>query len=470
MGEGKSAALVWCPFYHTQQNPGARWAMIRDTWENLRDTTLKEFFRWFPDGIAGKFVKSTKTWTWTCEGMKGEIMWLGMDVEADAAKLQSRELAGFCIDEPAPAATTGGVSEFIFDAAMTRLRQPGMKWYGAKLAENNPDEGHWTHRRFVEPGYRGYGDIKLPPMQTRGFSFFQTTRPENLKNLPDGYYETMGKRYEEAGRLDLKTRFADGDFGFQQPGEPVTPEFNKSIHVKSSIAVLDSPIMCCWDFGLNPTCIITQISPMSNWMILEAYVGEEIGTLELIQDVITGRIEDRFKGLSISHYGDPQGKQRDQSSSEQTAVKVIKQELGGRWYPGPREWPARRDAIRRCLGLLRNGVGLVQIDEKKAKAVWHALRGGWHYQKHNTGIVSQQARKDIHSHPGDALSYGAALLFPAGERKTRNVGGGIAIRQPTYFRRAKGGPRPVETDDAPVFQPERPSSVPVDGAPFSSKG
>jgi hypothetical protein len=209
---------------------------------------------------------------------------------------------------------------------------------------------------------------------------------------------------------------------------------------------------------------------MTNWMILEAYVGEEIGTLELIQDVITGRIEDRFKGLPISHYGDPQGKQRDQSSSEQTAVKVIKKELGGRWYPGPREWPARRDAIRRCLGLLRNGVGLVQIDEKKAKAVWHALRGGWHYQKHNTGIVSQQARKDIHSHPGDALSYGAAVLFPTGERKTRNVGGGIAIRQPAYFRRAKGGPRPVAADDAPVFQPERPSSVPEHGAPFSSRG
>ena len=464
MGEGKSTALCWSVFYHTQQNPGARWAIIRDSWENLRDTTLKEFLRWFPDGIAGRFVKSTKTWTWTCHGMSGEVMFMGMDIESDAAKLQSRELAGFCIDEPAPAAFAGGVSEFIFDAAMTRLRQPNMKWYGAKLAENNPDEGHWTHRRFVEPGYKGFPSIQLPPMQTPGFQFFQTQRAENLKNLPDGYYETMSKRYDEAGRPDLKARFADGSFGFQQPGEPVTPEFNRNIHVKHSLAVLDSPIMLCWDFGLNPTCVITQISPMTNWLMHEAYVGEGIGTLELIQDVVKGRIEERFKGLPISHYGDPQGKQRDQSSSEQTAVRVIKHELGGRWYPGPKEWPERRDAIRRCLGLLRNGTGLIQIDEQRAKAVWHALRGGWHYQKHNNGMISQLPRKDINSHPGDAVSYAAAVLFPAGEHKTRGFSGSISIRQPTYFKRARGRPplSPVE----PVFEPIAATSIPEHGAPM----
>jgi hypothetical protein len=295
--------------------------------------------------------------------------------------------------------------------------------------------------------------------------------PENLKNLPEGYYEIMGKRYEEAGRLDLKARFADGEFGFQQPGEPVTPEFNRKIHVKTSLSVLDSGIYLCWDFGLNPTCLISQITPMSNWLFHEAYVGDgDIGTYELIQDVIKGRIEDRFKGLPILHYGDPMGKMREQSSAENTAVRVIKDELGGRYYPGPSTWQPRRDAARRVLGLLRNGEGLVQIDEKRAKPLWHALRGGWHYQKHNNGTVSASPKKnDIHSHPGDAFSYGAAVLFPTGERKERRVTGGIQIRQPVYFRRARGALHPEALDDAP-FQPEAPSSVPEPGAPFSSKG
>jgi hypothetical protein len=466
MGEGKSAALAWCPFYHTQQNPGAVWAMIRDTWENLRDTTLQEFLTWFPDGVAGQMTKSTKTWNWNKEavGFEGKIYWLGMDDEVDAAKLQSRSLAGFCIDEPAPAAMSGGVSEFIFDAALTRLRQKGMKWYGAKLAENNPDEGHWTHRRFVEPGWKGDPHIKLPDRQERGFSFFQTARPENLKNLPDGYYEIMGQRYEQAGRLDLKARFADGEFGFQQPGVAVTPEFNKKIHVSPSLAVLDSPVYMCWDFGLNPTCLITQVSPMTNWLFHEAYVGDGIGTLELIEDIITGRVEDRFKGLPLSHYGDPQGKQRDQSSSEQTAVRVIKKMLGGRWYPGPTGWPERRESSKRVLGLLRNGRGLVQIDEKRAKPLWHALRGGWHYARHTNGTVSNLPRKDIHSHPGDAFGYGAALMFPAGEHKQRGMQGGISIRRPTYWNRnARGAVDPLRLGQSAASAVEAP---PVHGAPM----
>ena len=53
VGEGKSTALNWAIFYHTKHNPGARWAMIRDTWENLRRTTLASFFEWFPPGVCG---------------------------------------------------------------------------------------------------------------------------------------------------------------------------------------------------------------------------------------------------------------------------------------------------------------------------------------------------------------------------------------------------------------------------------
>jgi hypothetical protein len=471
MGEGKSAALAWCPFYHTQQNPGAKWAIIRDTWENLRDTTLQEFFYWFPDGVAGKFTKSTKTWEWNPQavGFSGKIYWLGMDVEKDAAKLQSRELAGICFDEPAPAAGQGGIPEFIFDTAMTRLRQRGMKWYSVKLAENNPDEGHWTHRRFVEPGYKGDPTIKLPPMQEQGFSFFQTVRPENLKNLPDGYYETMGKRFTDAGRLDLKARFADGEFGFQQPGEPVTPEFNRNIHVKPSLSVLDSPVYMCWDFGLNPTCLITQITPMSNWLFHEAYVGDgDVGVFELIQDVVIGRIEDRFKGLPLSHYGDPQGTMREQSSAESTAVKVIKDTIGGRWYPGPKAWQPRRDSARRVLGLLRGGTGLVQIDEVRAKPLWHALRGGWHYQRHSNGIISPLPRKDINSHPGDAFSYGAAVLYPTGVHKARGLAGAISIRKPSYFASRKRHYQPPYESGVPESRQIIPARVPEDGEELPS--
>ena len=167
MGEGKSTALAWSALYHTRHNPGAIWAIIRDTFENLQATTQKSFFQWFPPGVYGEYNASKKCFTWASGIAQGEVYFLGLDDQHDATKLMSRELAGFGIDEPAPAVGSAGVDEMIFDLAMSRLRQPGMKWYAAKLAENNPDEVHWTYRRWVQPG-------------DDEFRIWQPNAPENM--------------------------------------------------------------------------------------------------------------------------------------------------------------------------------------------------------------------------------------------------------------------------------------------------
>lgn len=400
MGEGKSAALVWSIYYHTRANPGATWALIRDTWENLRKTTQKEFFKWFPDGVFGTYKASEKTFTWKAEGMSGEVLFLGMDTEEDASKLQSLELAGFGMDEPAPAASSGGIDEMIFNVAVTRLRQPGMKWYPVKLAENNPDEGHWTYKRFADP------DTKED-----GYECFQTVEPENLQNLPRGYYERTRKALR--GRPDLQRRFVEGHFGFQKVGEAVTPQWSDRLHLTEGLDRIPRvPLICLWDFGLNPTCILTQVSPLGHWLILKSFVGEGIGAYQLIEQFIKPVIQTDFKGLELRHIGDPAGKTREQSNAEQSAVKVIRHQLGGRWTPGPVEFDERRDPLCWVLSQALNGVGLIQVDKYKAQEVYHALRGGWHFPKSRGGVVGNRPVKDGNSHPGDAMGYGAAVLFP----------------------------------------------------------
>lgn len=427
MGEGKSAALVWSVFYHTRHNRGARWALIRDTWENLQATTQKEFFKWFPPGIFGEYNATHKTFTWRVQDFEGEVQFLGMDDPADAAKLQSRELAGFGMDEPAPAAESGGINEFVFDVAMSRLRQSGMTWYSAKLAQNNSDETHWTWRRFVaEP---------IP-----GFVVWQPDTPENNANLPPGYYEEL--RSVWAHRPDLVRRFIDGKFGFQAVGKQVTPEWTDDMHLATGLVPVPGvPLHLLWDFGLNPTCIITQVTPMGHWLILEAYVGEDMGAYELIKDVIKPVLAKRYAKFVWSHIGDPAGANREQSSANQSAVGVLKRELGGSFRPGPVKLPARLEPLRAVLSQTRNGTGLVQVDRVKAKEVWHALRGGWHYHVARTGLVSTEPVKDIHSHPADAVGYGASILFPLGklrgERKQKHLphgkwfqSGGLGFEKP----------------------------------------
>lgn len=403
MGEGKSAAICWSTLYHTRNNPGAHWAIIRDTWENLHGTTMAEFFKWFPPGIAGEFHHTKREWTWASGIADGTVLFLGADDPQDASKLMSRELAGIGMDEPAPAVGSAGIDELIFDIGISRLRQPGMEWYCMKLAENNPDEAHWTYRRFVNPG-------------TEGFVVHQPPAPENIHNLPHEYYAELRRVWGH--RPDLIRRFVDGEFGFQQIGKSVTPQWSDKVHLAHGlIPVPRQELALCWDFGLNPTCIVTQVTPMGSWLILDALVGDEIGVEELIEESVRPLLETRYKGHAIRHIGDPAGNQREQSSSARSAVRLLRRSLGGTFRAGPVRLHERIEPMRAALTRMIGGKGLIQVDKERAAPVWHALRGGWHFNVARTGLVSGVPVKNIHSHPGDALSYGAAVLFPMGRRK-----------------------------------------------------
>lgn len=423
MGEGKSTAIAWAVYYHTRHNPGANWAIIRDTWENLRATTMKTFFDWFPPGVFGTFNHSRKTFTWAEGVAKGTVEFLGMDDPQDASKLMSRELGGFAIDEPAPAVGSAGVDEMIFNIGLTRLRQPGMKWYGAKLAENNPDESHWTYRRFVNPG-------------DPDFRIWQPVNPENERNLPDNYYENM--RRTLASRPDLVRRFVEGEFGFQQEGKAVTPQWNDKLHL--AIGLIPIPrreLILLWDFGHNPTCVITQKTPLGHWNVLDSLVGENIGVEELIEAGVVPLLQERYRGFPLRHIGDPAGNQREQTSIDRTAVKAIRARIGGNWRSGPSNWDDRIEPLRAVLARNVDGRGIVQVDRTRAKDVWYALRGGWRFHVARTGLVSGLPVKDKHSHPGDAMSYGAAILFPMGRLIQKD-----GYTQPTeasYFKRGPIG-------------------------------
>lgn len=422
MGEGKSAALAWSTFYHTRHNPGAEWALIRDTWENMQATTMKTFFEWFPPGIAGEFHATKKVFKWASGLAQGEVQFLGMDDPQDASKLMSRSLAGFGIDEPAPAIGSGGVDELIFDIGMSRLRQTGMKWYGAKLAENNPDENHWTYRKFVQPG-------------TEGYTVWQPTNPENAHNLPASYYEDLRKIWGH--RPDLLRRFVDGEFGFQQLGKAVTPQWSDKMHLAVGLSPIPrQQVYILWDFGHNPTAIFTQKSPMGAWLILDAIVGENIGVEELIMDMVKPLIADRYKKMRLQHIGDPAGNEREQTSTSRTAVRYILQELGGSWRSGPVRTAARIDPLQAVLTRTLNGRGLVQVDRERANKVYQALRGGWHYHTARSGLIGTEPVKNEHSHPGDAMGYGAAILFPLG--KINAPKSGLTSKEPqqaSYFNK-----------------------------------
>lgn len=406
MGEGKSAGLCWSVFHHTRLNPGAVWVIIRDTFENLQRTTMKEFFKWFPPGVMGTYHTQKKCFTWADGVARGEVFFMGMDGPQDAASLMSMSIAGFCIDEPSPAIGSAGVDEMIFDIALGRRRQEGMKWYAAKLAQNNPDEAHWTYRRFIS---------EVNPDDQ--FKAWQTQTPENIKNLPDGYYNQL--RNDLRHRPDLVRRFVEGQYGFQQEGHAVTPQWEDKLHLSIGLTPIPRlPIHLLWDFGHHPACVISQVTPLGAWNILECHTGDGIGVAELVEDIVKPIIRKEYLPLHcpINHIGDPSGEVGDQTFKKHSPIKMLRTEIGGPFRKGPIKPSEGIEPLRGVLTRTVQGRGLVQVDRHKAAAVWHALRGGWHFHVARTGVVATEPKKNHpHSDVGDAMRYGAAILFPLGK-------------------------------------------------------
>jgi len=413
-GEGKSAALCWAVFYHTRFNPGAPWAVIRDTWENLQRSTQKEFFFWFPPQKGwGEYTAQDRTFKWSSPEMGGgSVTFMGMDERADASKIASMPLAGFGMDEPCPAdiEKSSGIDEFIFTTAMGQLRWPHSKWYAVKLAQNNSDEQHWTYRRFIEPGTKDTG-IKLKDKQTPGFKLWQPIAPENLVNLPPGYYERQRREYEAQGRPDLVQRFVEGKITNQMIGRAMTPEWRDDVHLApfGLTPIKSGELILCWDWGLTPTCHITQVSPSGIWLFLQTWVGEGIGALQLIKHVVKPALKQNYRGHTMWHTGDPAGSIRSQADSDTSPVMVVLSELGGDWRPGPQDPLDGLPALKARLAL----IGGIRVDRNNCKPLWHALRGGWHRTINKAGIVGAPV-KDIHSHPADAACHAAPVLFPHG--------------------------------------------------------
>jgi hypothetical protein len=435
-GEGKSTGLVWAIFHHTRENPGAHDYLVRDTFVNLEASTMVEFFKWFKPGIFGTYHEGKREFRWTAGEMRGVVHFIGLDTADDANKIASRPIGGAFIDEAAPAdAESGGIAEDNVIALQNQLRQSGVKWHCCKLAENAPDESHWTYRAFVDPG-------------TPRYKYLRSDEPENTKNLPENYYEAMKQRFIRQGRTDLVRRMVDGTWGFQQLGKAVTPEWNDRMHLARNLRPVRGPTLYLgWDFGHNPTCIVTQISPMGFWNVLEAHVGDGIGVEELIADELKLRLATDYRNMPLEHVGDRAGQMREQSSIKNSAVKTIQRLLGGRFHNGPNDVAQRVDPLRAVLRRQSGGVGIVQVDRDRARAVWHALRGGWHRKVGPTGIVSPEITKNIHSHPGDALGYLASWLFPLSriDAPANNVVGGATSRGLSYQGRRNGLGNPMQT-------------------------
>lgn len=375
---------------------------VRNTREQLRDTSIPDVLRWFPEGRAGVYLKTEYKFTLRFDDVECEILFRGLDDSDDVRRLLSLQASFGILDE------FREINPDIFNALQGRLGR-----YPSKLdnsvgcvtdagtsnahlwgMSNPPDMDTFWEQYLSEPP-----DNASCYFQPSGLS----PDADWIDCLPDGYYENLA----EGKNDDWVDVYIHAKFGKSLAGQPVFPAFKPDFHVAKNelkpLTTAERPLMIGMDFGLNPSVTISQIDVQGRLLTFAAATSDGMGTLRFIQTVLKPLLANRFPGIPCIVIGDPAGQQRAQTD-ERSVFDILKQE-------GFKVIPARTNSIVARIaavdGFLSRQIdgGAAHLIDPSAKLLINALRGGYRYKKKKSGEYEESPEKNSYSHIADAHQY-----------------------------------------------------------------
>ena len=407
-GSGKSSACVMEIIRRAkEQAPGldgirrTRWAVIRNTYTELRDTTIKTFHDWLPPSMFGTWQVANHDYQITAiPGVHIEILFRALDNEADVKKLLSMELTGAWLNEAREIpwaivdAITGRVGRF------PAMKDGGPTWYGVIMDTNPPDEESDLYHVFEEER----PDNAVIFRQPSGLS----DKAENLPHLVPGYYNNLAVGKSE----EWKNVYIHGKYGFIIEGQPVYPEYNDVTHCKEREPVPGLPIRRGWDFGLTPACSFSQVDAKGRWNVFDELYAESLGISRFSGDVLDYCTR-KYPSFKFEDYGDPAGNQRSQVD-ERTCFDILKAK-NIMIKDGEQSVMRRLESVRKALTTLVDGDPMFTL-HPRCKRLRKGFMGGYHYPqlRSKPGELKENPEKNVYSHIHDALQYDASRLFNAG--------------------------------------------------------
>lgn len=422
IGSGKSVACtieIVMKALAQQPSPDgvrrSRWAIMRNTYPELKSTTIKTFQDWLPEHIAP--INWGTPITAKCQipdlgdgtSLDMEVIFLALDRPADVKKLLSLELTGAWLNEAREFdksivdATTGRVGRY------PNKTQGGPTWSGILMDTNPPDELHWWYLLAEEQHPDGWEFFQQPPALLRDKNGKYAPNPlaENVSNHSLGY--TYWLRQIPGKDQQWINVYVMGLYGSSMAGKPVYGDtwndtFHNSGHEYEPI--IGREIILGWDFGLNPSCTIAQVSPHGQLRILEELMADGSGIRQFAESVVLPILSTKYSGCPYVSIGDPAGNQRAQTD-EQTVFKELA-DIGIHTEPCSTNDPKMRiEAVKFFLGRLVSAQPGFQLNPS-CKMLRKGFNGGYRYRQLNvSGDVrfTDKPEKNIFSHIHDSLQY-----------------------------------------------------------------
>ena len=387
----------------------SKWAVVRNSYTELRTTTIKTMHEWIPPRIFGNYVETKHEYRITNIPMSDgttvecEILYVPLDDDQDVSRLLSLDLTGAWLNE------VREIPKIIFDNIDARCgRYPPKKdvgpyWYGVIADTNPPDEHHWLVKLEEE--------IHTNPEVAKKYAIYRqpsgvSPEAENIPNLRDNYYQDImvGKDPEWVNV------YVHGKNGFLRDGKPVYGNFSDQLHTSKTIIqpVKGQSLILGFDFGLNATCVIAQYLNTGRLNILEEFVGEDIAIRRLVMEVVRPVLNTKYRGYSLMITADPAGNKRSDTDEKSCFTEL--RSLGLRiTHPAPsNSWMPRFMAVDSFLTrTIANGEPALQVSPN-----CELIRRGFisRYRRKKVGVIGsnmfrEQAEKSIESHPHDCIQY-----------------------------------------------------------------
>lgn len=415
-----------------------RFAVVRGTYRELSDTTIKTWEYWFPPTQFGpikradmshhiKMPLSDKT------VLDLEVLFRALDRPQDVKKLLSLELTGAWINEVRE--TPKGIIDSLGDRVgrYPAVRDGGCTWRGVFGDTNPPDDDHFLYilaendnstprgaelldtMAQAERELRASGVLKKKEhlmeffkqpggLIERDGQFHHNPYAENLQYLEPNYYLTrmVGKP------LDHIRVYYCAQYGFVREGKPVHPEYVDAIHCSQTnlSPVSGIPIYIGLDFGLTPAAVFAQHMPNGRWIIIDELTSEDMGIKRFGELYLRPKMQGDYRGYEFKTSGDPAGDKR--ADTDETTPYQVLETLGIKAEPCYTNDPTiRRGAMEGPFTRMVDGKpGL--IISPKCKMLRKGLAGRYYYRRVQVAgdeRYHDEPVKNKYSHVVEAAEY-----------------------------------------------------------------
>lgn len=404
-GSGKSSGCVIELITRAHmQEPGpdgvkrVRYAVIRNTYPQLRDTTIKTLHDWLPPVHCGKWNKAAHEYLITCfKNVEIEILFRALDRPDHVSNLLSLELTGAWVNEAreVPWAIIEALDGRI--ARYPSKRNGGCTYPFIILDTNPPDDDSRWFKYFEEIKPKNAAIFKQPS----GLS----DEAENMANLPSDYYENLALGKDE----EFIKVYVDGEYGYVQDGKPVYSSYNDRIHCQEFDIHPSQEIRRGWDFGLTPACSFSQMQPNGQWRVFDELVSEDMG-IERFADIVNQHCRQNYNTYQFLDYGDPAGNSKSQTD-EKTCFQILKAK-GIDIKSGIQSPTSRLEAVRKPLNTMVDGEPGFLL-HPRCKVLRKGFMGRYQFRrlKVSNDRYTDKPDKNEYSHIHDALQYDATQLF-----------------------------------------------------------